>query len=286
MSLASTAMLMTGSASAANTFYDVGDLVLYFQKPGNANIVYVGLGDAATEFRGAAAGPTADRNRLNILNINTTMTDAFGANWASDTGIYAGAAGAASSSTGSQTPLGDQTRTLYVSRGRDSVGIVGLSNSTPWDLTTVANLTGPATSIIGMGNVFEVNGTAQQQILTTDIATVDTTNPFSSPGIQGLAYGAFVGGVQQQGLATSFGSFGSISSAEFLLDINRITPRLDSDTVGEVAGTRFIGSYEGTLVVGADGSVSFVTVPEPSGALALGILGTVAGLGYRRRRNA
>lgn len=286
MSLASIAVFATGSAHAANSFYDIGDLVLHFQKVGSSNVVYVGLGDAATEFRGAAAGPTADRNRLNILNINTTMTDAFGAGWASDTGIYAGAAGAASSSTGVQTPLGDQQRTLYVSRSRDSVGIVGLSNSTPWDLTQIGNNTTAASSIIGMGNVFEVNGTADQNVLVVPTATVPTVNPFSSPGIQGLAYAQFVGGVQQQGSATSFGSFGSISSTEFLLDINRITPRPDSQTTGEVAGTPFIGSYEGTLVVGTDGSVSFVTVPEPSGALALGILGTVAGLGYRRRRNA
>jgi hypothetical protein len=45
-----------------------------------------------------------------------------------------------------------------------------------------------------------------------------------------------------------------------------------------------VGTYEGTVVVGTNGSVSFVTVPEPSGTLALGLLGTIAGLGYRRRK--
>lgn len=289
MSLASTAMLLTGSVHAANSFYDIGDLVLYFQKPGNANTVYVSLGNAATNFRGAAAGPTAASQSLNIINLNQTLTDAFGPGWASDTGIYAGAAGAASSSTGVQTPLGDQTRTVYVSRGRDAVGTVGLSNTTPYDLVSVGNLTGGATSIIGMGNTFEVNGTAQQQILTVDISTIDTTNPFSSPGIQGTAYGAFVGGVQQRGSAGTIGDFSFFGDVfaedvEFALDIYRIAPRNASETLGEVDGPRLLGTFEGTLAIGANGDVSFITIPEPSSILLSGLAGL--GLAFRRRRNA
>lgn len=289
MSLASSAVLLTGSAHSANSFYDIGDLVLYFQKPGNANTIYVSLGDAATNFRGAAAGPTADRQSLNIINLNQTLTDAFGAGWASDTGIYAGAAGAASSSTGVQTPLGDQTRTVYVSRGRDSVGTVGQSNTTPYDLASVGNLTGGATSIIGMGNTFEVNGTAQQQILTVDISTIDTTNPFSSPGIQGTAFGTFVGGVQQRGSASTIGDFSDAGdvfaeNVEFALDIYRIVPRNDSETTGEVSGPRLIGTFEGTLAISQTGDVSFITIPEPSTVTLAGIAGLA--LAIRRRRNA
>ena len=41
---------------AANTAYTPGDLVLYFQKEGGANTVYVSLGNTATVFRGAATG--------------------------------------------------------------------------------------------------------------------------------------------------------------------------------------------------------------------------------------
>ncbi len=292
-SLASIAMLLTGASQAANSFYDIGDLVLYFQKPGNNNTVYVSLGDAATNFRGTAAGPTADRQALNILNINSTLTAAFGAGWASDTEIYAGAAGAASSSTGVQTPLGDQTRTVYVSRGRNSVGTVGQSNSTPWDIVQGGSLTGGATSIIGMGNVFEVNGTQQQQILTVDIATIDNpgisqiTNP--GLGIQGTAFGTFVGGIQQRGSASTIGDFGYegdvyAEDVEFALDINRIAPRNASDTVGEVDGPRLLGTFEGTLVIGANGDVSFITIPEPSSIALSGL--AALGLAFRRRRNA
>lgn len=291
MSLTSTAVLLTGSAQAANSFYDIGDLVLYFQKPGNVNTVYVSLGDAATNFRGSAAGPTADRQSLNIINLNQTLTDAFGAGWASDTGIYAGAVAAASSSTGTQTPLGDQTRTMYVSRGRDSVGTVGLANSTTYDLNQAGTQTAGATNIIAMGNTFETQGTAQQQIITTDISTIDDQNPFlsTSLGIQGFAFNAFNGGVQQRGSATTIGDFGYAGDvyaedAEFALDIYRIAPRADSETTGEVSGQKLVGSFEGTLAIGANGDVSFVTIPEPSSVTLAGIAGLA--LAFRRRRNA
>lgn len=284
-------MLLTGVSQAANSFYDIGDLVLYFQKPGNNNTVYASLGNAATNFRGTAAGPTADRQSLNILNLNQTLTDAFGAGWASDPNIYAGAAGAANSSTGIQTPLGDQTRTVYVSRGRSSVGTVGQSNSTPWDLVQGGSLTAGATSIIGMGNVFEVNGTLQEQILTVDIATIDTVSPITNPGlgIQGLAYSTFVGGIQQRGSSSTIGDFrffGDVlaENVEFALDINRIAPRSASETVGEVDGPRLIGTFEGTLTIGSNGDVSFITIPEPSSVTLAGIAGLA--LVFRRRRNA
>lgn len=295
MSLASTAMLLTGSAQAANTFFNTGDLMLYFQKVGSTNTIYVSLGNAATNFRGSAAGPTADRQSLNILNLNTTLTDAFGADWASQTNIYAGAAAANSSNASLNANAvfnGDQHRTLYLSDSRTSVGTVGLANSEGYDLTTSLPYTGAATAIIGMGNIFDVNGTLQQEIITTSVSGIDDNNPISIAPItgaqsQGAAFGnSIVGGVQQRGSATAFGTFGLAGNAEFALDLYRIVPRADSATTGEVSGVQHIGSFEGTIVVNSDGDVSFVTVPEPSGALALGILGTVAGLGYRRRRNA
>ena len=123
---------------AQNTFFAPGDLILYFQKPGDDDTIFVGLGNAATLYRGTAAGPTADRQALNIVNIGATLTSAYGAGWATDTGIYVGLAAARSAST-SQTlqaiDNGDQKRTLYVSRPRTSVGTLGQINSVPWDLT-------------------------------------------------------------------------------------------------------------------------------------------------------
>ncbi len=243
-----------------NPFFAAGDLILHFQKPGDDDTVFVGLGSAATLYRGAAAGPTADRQALNIVNIDAALTSAYGPGWASDTAIYAGVVACRSTSTGIQVFDGDQTRTVYASRPRSSVGTLGQRNSTTWDLTIGGNMTGVATPIANsLGNNFETTQLTQVAISSVSLSTIDQNNPFSSPGIQGTAYGQFVGGVQQVGSATAFGTFGPAGSVEFALDLNRMTPRLDADTTGEVAGVRFVGSYEGTLVVGTDGNVSFIT---------------------------
>ena len=56
-------------ADAANTLFNPGDLILFFQKPGSNNTVYVGLGNAALNFRGAAAGTDGATSVTNIINI-------------------------------------------------------------------------------------------------------------------------------------------------------------------------------------------------------------------------
>ena len=247
---------------AQNSFYAPGDLVLFFQKPGDQDTIFVGLGNAATLYRGAAAGPTADRQALNIVNIAAALTSAFGSGWASDPDIYAGLAAARSSSTGTSIQAidnGDQKRTLYTSRARTAVGTLGQANSLPWDLTMANSSTGGATAIIGMGNIFETNYTTQVAVSPTSISTLETDNPFLVPGIQATAFSAFEGGVQQVGSASSFGVFGPAGSVEFALDLNRIVPLTDAETTGEVSGVKQIGSYEGTVVVGTDGNVSFIT---------------------------
>ena len=297
LSLASTAVMLTGSSQAANSFYDLGDLMLTFQKPGNNNTVYVSLGNAATNFRGAAAGPTAANQSLNIININQTLVDAFGAGWASDTSIYAGVAGAFSSNASLSTSAvanGDQHRTLYLSRARESIGTVGLANSATYDLSTSVPYTGVSTQIIAMGNTFEVNGTARQEIITTDISTIDTQNPINIAPVtfaqsQGSAFGAIVGGIQQRGSESTIGDFGYggdvyAEDVEFALDLYRIVPRLDTATTDEISGTQHIGTFEGTLAIGANGDVSFVTIPEPSSVTLAGIAGLA--LAFRRRRNS
>lgn len=248
---------------AQNTFFDVGDLILFFQKPGDDETIFVGLGPARTLYRGTEAGPSANRQALNIVNINAALTTAYGANWASDAGIYAGLAGCRSSNASlSATAVfeGDQHRTLYVSRPRNSVGTLGMADSNAWDLTLDLSSTAGATSIVGsLSNDFEINHLTQVAIAPVSASTIDDTNPFSSPGIQGRAFNALTGGVQQQGSAASFGTFGPAGSVEFALDLNRIVPRADSATTGEVSGVPLIGSYEGTIVVGTDGNVSFIT---------------------------
>ena len=285
--LASLAMLATGATQAATVAN--GDLMLYFQQLGGNNTAYVNLGSAALLYRGAESGPSAANQALNIINISSTLVSAFGAGWASDTTIYAGLAAVRTASTSGTVVNGDQNRTVYVSKARADVGTLGARNSDAWNLGP-GSLTAPAGEIFGLTNNFATNlPNLAQGVVAKTASQIDETNPFLTGSIQGAAFGTFGGGVQQVGSATAFGTFGPAGQVEFALDLNRIVP---DGTVSntEIAGPSgpapydLRGTYEGTVVVGSNGSVSFVTVPEPSGTLALGILGTIAGLGYRRRK--
>jgi hypothetical protein len=254
--------LSQGSLFAQNTFFTNGDLILFFQKPGDDDTIYVGLGSAATLYRGSAAGPTADRAATNIVNINAALTEAYGSGWASDPDLYSGLIACRSSATGTQVFDGDHTRTIYASRSRVAVGTLGSAGSAAWDFTLSGASTAAAQQIVGFNNSFETKATTQVATLLLVDSLVDNQNPFISVplGIQDTAFSGFPGGVQQRGAASSFGAFGPVSNAEFLLDLWRITARPDDDTPGiEVPGVSRVGSYEGTIVVGADGNVSFVT---------------------------
>ncbi|MES2658173.1 MAG: hypothetical protein V4689_06120 [Verrucomicrobiota bacterium] len=254
------------SAVAQNTFYASGDLVLFFQKPGDTDTVFASLGNSATLYRGAAAGPDAGLQALNIIDLNAVLTSAFGAGWASDPEIYAGLAGVWGSSNSSNTlgPLtgqGDPHRTVYVSSPRTEVGTLGQAGSVLWDVTEAGNgaLTGTSTQIFSMNNIWETTYTTQSAVSPAGTSFIDDRNPFLSValGIQGQAFGLFEGGVQQRGSVTAFGTFGPAGSVEFALDLNRI---LGKNTVsGQVGGTLSVGSYEGTVTVGTNGKISFIT---------------------------
>ena len=279
--LASAAMFTMGSAQAAVT---AGSLLLFFQKPGDTDTVYVNLGSAANLYRGAASGPSAANQALGIININSTLVSAFGALWATDTDIYAGLSGVFDNSTNSTVVDGDQYRTLYASKARTSVGTVGASNSTTWNLVSTGSLTTGATNMLGLTTNFATQlGSADQGVVTVDLSSIDGQNPTTLAGVQSTAFGQFTNGVQQRGSATAFGVFGAAGEVEFALDLQRLVPD-GTVSPGEVAGTSRTGSYEGTVTIGTDGIVSFITVPEPSSVTLAGIAGLA--LAFRRRRNA
>ncbi len=302
--MATSTVIATSSAMAANSFYAPGDLVLFFQQQGGTNTVYVDLG-AATTFRGAAAGADAT-SQYDFVNVNTTLVSAFGTGWASDATIFAGIAGVFNTSNTQNTlNNGDPSRTLYVSKARDLTGVIGSANTAAWSGFGSTAMTDAAGKISTQNNTFLDNSgalgyNAAQIVSPTSESTIDNQNPLSVVSgqiIQGTAFNNFGGGVSQQGTTGNLGAFGSAGTAEFNLDLYRILARATGGTgtgntfvTGQVDGPLRAGSYEGTFTVNGTGGVSFTStisaVPEPSGALALGLIGTFAGLGYRRRRSA
>jgi hypothetical protein len=244
----------------AQTTVAPGDLILFFQKPGVTNTVYANLGNAATLYRGAESGPSAANQALDIININTTLVDAFGAGWASDPDIYAGLSGVRSNSAGTGVTNGDQNRTLYVSRSRPNVGTVGAAGAIPFNLVSAGSLTAGATNMLGMNTNFATRlpNLTQGRITTLELSVIDDQNPTTLAGMQGTAFNMFVGGVQQRGSASAFGTFGPAGQVEFALDLQRLVPDATVHP-GEVEGPSRTGTYEGTITVGTNGSVSFIT---------------------------
>lgn len=264
LSILSAAFSSLSSSQAQNTFYSDGDLVLFFQKPGSNNTVYVGLGNAANLYRGSAAGPTADRQALNIINIDTTLASAFttfDSDWKTDPLIFAGLAAARSTSSSTTLVIdGDPARTLYASQPRNPLGTPGTASSEAWDFTT-SGFSGPATNIFAMNSKLKTEYLTQAAVSPVSVSTIDDQNPLETgPGgvyLQPSAFGAFPGGIQQKGTASTLGEFSSVGQVKFALDLYRILPRITAP--GQIGGTDKMGTFEGTIVVGIDGNVSFIT---------------------------
>jgi hypothetical protein len=208
MLVAVSSVLAALSAKAANTFYAPGDLVLFFQQQGGANTVYANLG-AATGFRGTASGASDGTNSINFLNLNTTLTSAFGTGWASDPTVYAGLAGNFSNSGTSLTVTdGDPALTLYVSASRDNVGTVGQASSAGYTVVTNTGMATAGSAMLNQHSAFENNYDSLVTISPTGTSTIDENNTFLGESIQGPAFGIFGSGVQQAGDAGSFGPIG------------------------------------------------------------------------------
>ena len=270
-------------AMAANTFYNAGDLIMTFQMVGSTNTVYADLG-AATTYRRAASEFGTLTNVSNIANLNTTLTDAFGAGWASNTNIYAGLAAVRSiSNTSSAVVSGDASRTLYISASRSSIGSAGYANSSTPTVGTNTDMTSAASAISAQNNVLGTSYSVAQTVSLTDVSLIDDKQPittFSGANFQGTAFGVFGGGIQQQGSASSFGSVGTVDNVEFALDLYRIVAV--NDKAGELNGALRTGEFQGTFVLDNSGSVSFMTtIPEPS---AFALVGIAAGSFVLRRR--
>jgi hypothetical protein len=280
--------ITSGGAHAQNANYAPGDLVMFFQQStAGSQTVYANLGSATT-WRGAATGADV-ANNLSFLNINTQLTSAFGANWATDPTLVAGMAGVFSTSTStSELNNGDPTRTLYLSKSRSSEGTLGSANSSSITIGTNTGFTTIAGNIEAMNNVLETLYTTAVAVSPVADSAIDGQNPFSNATTQSTAFGGVSGGVQQFGSASSFGAFGPVSGAEFVLDLYRLQPY--GNIVGQVGQglANRASTYEGSFALDSAGDISFVSsaaVPEPSTYAMCGIAALAAGIfAYRRRK--
>ena len=279
--------ISAAGAHAQNANYAPGDLVMFFQQYGGSQTVYANLGSATT-WRGAATGADV-ANSLNFLNINTQLTSAFGASWATDTTLFAGMAGVYSTSTSlSELNSGDPTRTLYLSKSRSAEGTLGSANSSSISILNNGGFTTIAGNIEAMNNVLETVYTTAVAVSPVADSAIDDKNPFSNSTTQSTAFGGVSGGVQQIGSASSFGAFGPVSGAEFVLDLYRLQPYGNiSGQVGQGLANR-ASTYEGSFALDGNGDISFVSsaaVPEPSTYAMCGIAAVAAGIfAYRRRK--
>lgn len=275
--------LAAAPVQAQNPNHAPGDLVLFFQKEGGTETVYANLGNAANLFRRAAAGAQDGQNMVRFLDIGSELETAFGANWASDTGLYAGAAGVWGTSNTNTIALqnGDPHRTLYITRGRNAPGTIGTPDSTGWDLSLAGNsaMTTASTGIQSQNLVLETQYTTAIAVSPVSTSQIDDQNPFTAPGIQAPSMSSSLdGGIQQPGSATVFGAMGPAGSVEFALDLYRIVA---INTVsGQVAGDPRVGSFEGTITVDSSGLVSFLaqpTLPSPEIDISAGTTNIISG---------
>lgn len=292
--LAATALTAaTGTAQAQNNpFYTAGDLVLFFQNPngttGSDQQVFASLGNTATTFRQAFVDQA---NLVNIININSQLTSAFGASWADTTTLYGGAGGVWGNAGNLSNALqnGDPNRTLYTTERRSTIGTVGSQNSVGIAVGSDGATTSIANSMIAQNLILENNAVTAAAVIQAALPpsqSIALQNPVGGNGWNNNVPGDKV---QQAGQVGNYGAFGSINNVEYMWDLFRIQAKNSiSGQYGQGDPIRQ-SEYLGTLVLDNGGNVSFVTnaIPEPgtwaAAAIAAGLLGAGSYRRFRRR---
>lgn len=281
--------LLGSAAQAQNPNYQPGDLVLGFQNPGGTTggnqVVLVNLGDTATVFRNAG---TSDTNLFDITNVGALLSSTFGSNWASETSLYMTAVGIWGTNTLQSTlQNGDPHRTLYLGKPRDAVGTLGVAESSAPGVANTTDATTASSNAFSVGNSLEQNSVLGTTALSNTLTSLDEQNPFINlaSGQQGPAYAQFGGGLQFRfGPGPQFANFGGFGAVEAALDLYRMQTRNNIAGQFDQGGTILTGVYQGSIVLEANGDVSFLTstVPEPSAALLFGL--AACGFASRSRR--
>lgn len=263
------ALIGSSQLPAAFTFNN-GDLLLGFQAvsgTGSNKNVFFNLGSGVFH-RNTPGNPS-----FAVGNISTTLASVFGSNWYSRADVYFGVIGNLnSSSPGSPfftAPVdGDPSRTFYLSTPAITVATGQLYAPATFNSSTLGSVgtkfSGTESMVTTL--ITEVDGAA---ILTQSTQPVEWNNGWSvwNP-VPGASYDALTGGIQQ--------NFGKAGEGTYV-DIQRV---LATNTGASPTGVVGGGTYETTLRIGNDGSLTMV--PEPSTTFLAGI--AALSLVYRRRR--
>lgn len=277
-----------GAHAAPDPAYNDNDLLLFgLERSGTTwidNVVTFSLGSTWDVFRRAATpGDPTFGTVINLGNINTMLTSAFGADWTGLTAdtLYFGAAGQKGSTSGLSTAVedGDYARTSYISSPRAGAGTFGQANSTARNIATSGS-GGTAANIQGANSVALSQANPHPTNVSDTI--IDNQNPLTPSATPGTAYGSINGGVIGAASSSTY-SYGAISNIVLGLDIYRVTPSTNGATawqnVNGIAadyggsGGNGYGYFLGTVTLSDNGDVNFAAVPEPGTVALVGLAG-------------
>ncbi|MEO8616391.1 MAG: hypothetical protein ABI600_14700 [Luteolibacter sp.] len=257
----------TSNAVQANTYvFDLGQMSIYRENALN-NVSVSAVNSSISN------------------NISADLVSAFGSSWATSGLVRWAIVGAADFNNGGAV-TGDPSRTFYLSQGTNST-----TPATAFGTSTIG--TSVRSQVAAGVGAFEhdvLNATSGLNadgtiVPSSNIRSIDkyVNTPNNTANTPYFKQGQDI--TQVLG-ANSYGT-GVVGALDVFRVINS-TSGADL-TAGLSAGNATVGNgqYIGTFTLDSSGNVgigNISAVPEPSGALALGLIGTFAGLGYRSRR--
>lgn len=268
-------VLLAAPLAQSAVTYATGDLLLGFHTNagvGSGTSFVFNLGPAADYKNDAYTAPP-------VNDIGAVLTSTFGAGWYSRNDLFWGIAAVRDSAAGGPNTVvnGDPKATIYVSKVTTVPG-----ESDPWTLASGSTVISAATSVAtmqgatgtdlslsgGFEGATEAAGTGGRGVLQDEGTFINSWDEFNPIG--GNAFGNILTG----GVQGAFGTGNPTTSLDLYRIIGRPSASADpNDAAGE-------GRYITTFTLNSSGIIG--TVPEPAGALLIGLAGSLALL--RRRR--